>query len=170
MAIHSTDLSLDQIKARIAEGITLESVVHVNATRGTMNGQNFCYTLGMGFFGKPDLIIFARYFDAEQLRAIVQSVEENWHHNGVRTGILDDILTMSTRDGKGGESIPVEVREVRKDKVYDEYMLYAKHAYSADQLKETRVCQILWPDDKGVLPTFLAYDDKRFPQLVLDPL
>ena len=169
MATHSTDLTVDQIKARIAEGITPDTVVHVNATRGSSTGQNFCYTLGMGFFGKPDLIIFARYFDAEQLRAIVQSVEENWHHNGVRTGILNDILTMSTRDGKGGEAIPVEVREVKKRQAYEHYMLFARHAYTEEQLKETRVCQILWPDDKGTLPTFIQYDDRRFPQLLLDP-
>lgn len=164
---HLTNLSAEQIKARIAEGIKPDQVVHVNATRNSSTGFNFCYTLGMAFFGLPDLIIFGRFFDAEQLQSILMSVEENWYKNGERLGVLTDILTLTERDGRGGQPIPVEIQELRAAEVHLEYMAFAKHAYEADMLKNARVCQVLWPDHEGVLPTNIRYDAKRHPQLVL---
>ncbi len=164
---HVTNLSVEQIKARIAEGIKPDQVVHVNATRNSPHGFNFCYTLGMAFFGLPDLIIFARYFDAEQLQSILMSVEENWYKNGERLGVLTDILTMAERDGKGGDPIPVEIQEVKAGELHQDYMVYAKHAYDVNVLKDARVCQVMWPDHEGVLPTNIRYDAKRHPQLVL---
>lgn len=124
----------------------------------------FIYTVGLHQRGFPDLFLSGNMEQATAM-GIINHVIKFWEREGkARTGRINNFLTLADRKTKRAIGlVPCDAED-------------AIHSHMKELVKRFpdarhKVVQVLWPDEKGYLPTNPNYTDRPdYVQRILAPI
>jgi len=147
---------IESTKANIDEyGVSIMGVINSHA-----------YTIGMANLGLPDVIITGN-LNASTAQHILNELVRQWKTTGVAYGDNFELIQGKCDDA----SLKTHIRAIAPDKdFFDTYVRQALNFYEEhpDYVKvaSPMFAQILWPDNKGTLPTEAGYLSDDFVQHV----
>ena len=121
--------------------------------QGVMAGENtppFAYTIGLSQFNLPELLLVG--LNAQTAAGILNPIAEQMKVNkeAIKVGPTPSGFKLRT-----GEDLRLEVRQVDdKYRAVTEYLIQAHDRYGS----RLNVLQVIWADDKNVLPTEPGYN------------
>jgi hypothetical protein len=126
--------------------------------------QGFAYTVGMAKYGLPEIIVSSP--NPKMSHTLTAIVAKVFIYEGKCTeGLIVDAVPL-----RGDKFLSLNVEPTQSDGVViDQYIVQAGNfyrSYPEYQVKPMSVCQVVWPDSKGLFPRDAGYDFDKCPQYI----